>query len=294
MAAVTATAPSREAIAPPSLKERLLGYTEQFPNLRWIALAGGVAISISAAGLFAFDRMTTPDEPTDPITEEVGETGDPNTAGLPLADSSLSSSFLSDADRGNADLPDPQTDPGVLRDASEAQTSTRREQPAQRQPTSPQRETGNQTPKEDTPTPSTPNGSNAGETKPEQQSTPETTPETQAETPPAEQPPLEQPKVNPAEMALQSTRALRNKLKDAIMTASWAGMPGPIAKFYQEKLKGLSNKFEIKNVSVAIDDGELRNNDGEVTLPITVHITYQQKGRDGQNSLPIPGGELQT
>jgi hypothetical protein len=94
--------------------------------------------------------------------------------------------------------------------------------------------------------------------------------------------------VNPEEMALQSTRALRNKLKDAIMTASWAGVPSPIATFYQEKVKGLSKKFEIINVGVVIDDSAIRNAGPDVTLPITVHVSFRQKGQERVNSLPIP------
>jgi serine/threonine protein kinase len=291
--ALQQTAPAREAIPPSSWKERVLAYKDNFPSIGWLVLAGGLALGVYGIGLFAFDWMTTPEENGDPVTEEVADANNPTASGLPLADSTSLGPLANSGDFGSA-IPDPQNGLDILRDASSVpsqQEEIRREQTPQTQPTTPQRDSGNQTPQnnDETASSSTPNKETATS---QQNSTEETASQTQPETsstnPPETQPPPEQPEVNPEEMALQSTRALRDKLKDAIMTASWAGMPSPVAAFYQEKLKGLSKKFEIINVGVVIDDSAIRNAGPDVTLPITVHVSFRQKGQDRVNSLPIP------
>jgi len=285
--------PAREAVAPSfSWKDRILAYKNSFPSLGWLVLAGGLALGVYGIGLFAFDRMTTPEEREGTPTEEVTDANNPAASSLPLSDSTAFSSVDNDGDLGN--LPDPQDGPDILRDASSAssqQEATREEQPTRTQPSTTQRESGSpQQDNAEATSSSTPD--NETETTTPQQTDPaETTDQTQPETPstnPPEAQPPQQPEVNPTEMALQSSRALRNKLKDAIMSSSWAGMPSPIAAFYQEKLKGLSKKFEITNVGVVIDDSALRSAGSEVTLSITVHISFQQKGQDRVNSLPIP------
>ena len=87
---------------------------------------------------------------------------------------------------------------------------------------------------------------------------------------------------------LQEARDHRRRLGTAIVEDSWSGLPQPVAAFYQEKLKGLSRKFRVTHVDVVLDESRVQADGFRATLPITVYIQFQQKGRDGKQSLPIP------
>ena len=58
--------------------------------------------------------------------------------------------------------------------------------------------------------------------------------------------------------------------------------------FYQKKLKDLPRQFNVINADVIMDHSNMQTIGTDVTLPVTVYLTIQQKGRDGIQSIPIP------
>ena len=80
--------------------------------------------------------------------------------------------------------------------------------------------------------------------------------------------------------------ALQGKLQRAIAEQRWEEVPVPLAAYYREVLDRFYAKFEI--IKVESTAGELRTDATTAALPVTVYISYRQKGREGMKALPIP------
>ena len=111
-------------------------------------------------------------------------------------------------------------------------------------------------------------------------------PERPADSDAADDGPEEAP--SPSSLVMQEARAMRHSLKDAILNDTWAGIPEPVATFYRDKLGGLSRKFRLQDAHVVVDDSRLQTRGAQIQVPVTVYIQFQQRGRDGTESLPIP------
>jgi serine/threonine protein kinase len=100
--------------------------------------------------------------------------------------------------------------------------------------------------------------------------------------------PTESEPASPKQYVTEQAPDVAEQLKRAMIADSWSGLPGPIADFYKKKLKDLPRKFNVKSADVMIDSSNLQAIGSDVTLPITVFLTIQQKGRDGTQAIPIP------
>lgn len=91
---------------------------------------------------------------------------------------------------------------------------------------------------------------------------------------------------SPAEQVRGEVARLQGRLQQAIMDRAWAGVPAPLANYYGELLDDFYSRFSITKVESKV--GEVQVNDATVTLPVTVYISYRQKGREGIKAFPIP------
>lgn len=110
----------------------------------------------------------------------------------------------------------------------------------------------------------------------------------EAAAPPSEEPPAEEEAPAPETLVMNEARAMRHRLQTAMMDDAWSSLPAPLVAFYREKHDDLSRKFRLTDVDVLIDDGGLSMTGPQIQLPVTVYIQFQQRGRDGTESIPIP------
>jgi hypothetical protein len=106
--------------------------------------------------------------------------------------------------------------------------------------------------------------------------------------PPSEKPPAEEEAPAPEALVMDDAHAMRHRLQNALMDDEWSSLPAPLAAFYREKHDDLSRKFRVTDVDVLIDDRGLSAAGPQIQLPVTVYIQFQQRGRDGTESIPIP------
>jgi hypothetical protein len=81
---------------------------------------------------------------------------------------------------------------------------------------------------------------------------------------------------------------LQLSLMQAIMNRQWANVPAPLRDYYYDKMliKNLYSRFNI--IKAESRPGVLQSDEATATLHVTVHISYQQKGREDLQPLSIP------
>lgn len=92
--------------------------------------------------------------------------------------------------------------------------------------------------------------------------------------------------VTPVDQVRGEVGTLQDRLRQAIMDREWTGVPSPLADYYSDLLDDFYSRFTITNVESTA--GEVQADDATVTLPVTVYISYRQKGREGVKAFPIP------
>jgi serine/threonine-protein kinase len=106
--------------------------------------------------------------------------------------------------------------------------------------------------------------------------------------PPPEEEAVTEDALPPTEQAVQEARTLRSRLETALLDDAWTTLPEPLVAFYREKRRDLSRKFRVLDADVLIDERGLTTRAQQVEVPVTVYIQFQQRGRDGTESVPIP------
>ncbi|NBB85877.1 MAG: protein kinase [Bacteroidetes bacterium] len=92
--------------------------------------------------------------------------------------------------------------------------------------------------------------------------------------------------ISPADQVRRDVVALQGRLQQAIMDQEWTGVPVPLADYYGELLDDFYSRFSITKVESTA--GEPQADGATVVLPVTVYISYRQRGREGIKALPIP------
>ncbi|NBC01564.1 MAG: protein kinase [Bacteroidetes bacterium] len=80
---------------------------------------------------------------------------------------------------------------------------------------------------------------------------------------------------------------LAAQLQRAIIDNEWAAVPTPLAQFYQEMLAPVYARHRIHHA--AIVPGTVQVDDGGARVPVRIFVEYQQRGREGLRSVPMPG-----
>ncbi len=91
---------------------------------------------------------------------------------------------------------------------------------------------------------------------------------------------------SPRERVQAEARPLQEALRRAIVQREWSRVPAPLATYYEDLLRPIYRRFEIVRVESAA--GALTAEGETWSLPVTMYITYQQKGREGIKAVPIP------
>jgi len=79
---------------------------------------------------------------------------------------------------------------------------------------------------------------------------------------------------------------LAQQLRRAIVANTWDGVPQPLARFYQDMLRPVYSRHDVQAAEVvprAVEVSEM-----QATAPVRVFVQYQQRGRDGLRSVPVP------
>jgi len=80
---------------------------------------------------------------------------------------------------------------------------------------------------------------------------------------------------------------LSARLQRAIIDNEWAAVPTPLARFYQEMLAPVYARHRIHHA--AIVPGTVQVDDGGARVAVRIFVEYQQRGREGLRSVPMPG-----
>ncbi len=76
------------------------------------------------------------------------------------------------------------------------------------------------------------------------------------------------------------------QLKEAIVANEWTEVPLPLARFYQELLDPIYSRHNVHDAEIVVRAPEI---DGSTaTVFVRVFIEYQQRGREGRQSVPLP------
>ncbi|MDR8393017.1 caspase family protein [Aliifodinibius sp. S!AR15-10] len=94
------------------------------------------------------------------------------------------------------------------------------------------------------------------------------------------------PEQRPIDRLHSELDVLQENVREAITDREWSGLPAPLADYYSKMLANFYSMFNVVDVeSVA---GELESDEKTAKLPVTMTISYRQKGRDEVKELPFP------
>lgn len=79
---------------------------------------------------------------------------------------------------------------------------------------------------------------------------------------------------------------LSARLQRAIIDNEWATVPTPLARFYQEMLAPVYARHRIHHA--AIVPGMVQVEDAGARVAVRIFVEYQQRGREGLRSVPMP------
>jgi hypothetical protein len=90
-----------------------------------------------------------------------------------------------------------------------------------------------------------------------------------------------------ADVARSTSQAVQQRLADAIETADWSGLPGPVTSLYQGQVDGIRSRFNIKRVVTVPGGFTPTGDETTATQPMTVYIHYTQKGRTEEKTVSL-------
>lgn len=98
----------------------------------------------------------------------------------------------------------------------------------------------------------------------------------------------------PAPAAIPSAEAriqadldeLSPRLQRAIVDNEWAALPPPLVRFYRDMLAPVYARHRIQNA--ALVPGQVQEDEAGARVAVRVFVEYQQRGREGLRSVPIP------
>ncbi|NBB85303.1 MAG: protein kinase [Bacteroidetes bacterium] len=79
---------------------------------------------------------------------------------------------------------------------------------------------------------------------------------------------------------------LAQQLRRAIVANTWDDVPQPLARFYQDMLRPVYSRHDVQAAEVVARAVEV--SDMQATATVRVFVQYQQRGRDGLRSVPVP------
>jgi len=107
--------------------------------------------------------------------------------------------------------------------------------------------------------------------------------------------PVAEAEENPAETGdhsldwlISESIELQRRLEQAYKDRQWKSIPALLEDYYYRDNKMVSFYSVFNIIEVESTAGELQSDEATATLPVTVHISYQQKGREDQQNLSIP------
>jgi len=90
----------------------------------------------------------------------------------------------------------------------------------------------------------------------------------------------------PINRLMMDITELQDAVRRAIQERRWAGVPLPLADYYEPRLDALYARHTIMEVGSTV--GELQTDENTAMLPVTMEIFYQQKGREEVQTIPVP------